>query len=535
MVSLARREWSVIAHRFMMCGSLWYNGNYWRLESEIPAMKLILVMMVVVFLPAICIAASVTVSTAAELAAAIESANAGGADTILLQDGLYTLDNMLWVSADHVTVRSVSGNRTAVIIEGQGMTGGVSHIFNVPGSYFTARDMTLRRVANHAVQIHGNAGASNATLQNLVFQDTFEQMVKISYEAGNPNRSSNGLIENCLFEYTAGIGPQYYIGGVDGHYCMNWIVRDNEFHDIQSPESDLAEHAIHFWSDSEGTLVERNLIINCDRGIGFGLGDRGHIGGIIRNNMIYHDSNDTNCDVAIGLENASGVRVYNNTIWYDSSYPNAIEYRFAGSTGVMLANNLCNRAIADRDGASGTESANIESALSSWFVQPAIGDLHLASGIGAVVDQGIDVEGLTDDFDRDSRPFGAGMDIGADEWGATAPGMLQISLLLNQSSYGSGDRFRLDWEGISESGTVTADLYILLEVLGGYWFYPSWTTALGSSSVTVSPGIPTTITVFDFTWPDIDPVGIPIRFYSAVMRTGTFELQSNVASVEATI
>lgn len=480
-------------------------------------------------------AASVTVSTAAELAAAIEDANSGGPDTILLRDGTYTLDNMLWVSADHVTVRSLSGNRNTVIIEGDGMTGGVSHIFNVPGSWFTARDMTLRRVANHAVQIHGNAGASYPVLQNLVFQDTYEQMVKISYESGNPNRSVGGLIQGCVFEYTAGIGPQYYIGGVDGHWCLDWIIRDNVFRDIQSPESSLAEHAVHFWSDSENTLVERNLIVNCDRGIGFGLGDRGHLNGIIRNNMIYHDADDTNCDVGIGLENSSNTMVYNNTVYYDSSYPNAIEYRFAGTTGVQIRNNLCNRAVAQREGASGSADHNVVNAAAAWFVNPAGGDLHLDQAAASVVDQGLAIAGLTDDFDGDARPFGAGYDIGADEWGAGPPEMAEIDLILNDSVYFSGDRFLLEWTGETGAADLTADIYILLGVAGNYWFWPSWNMNLDHSVVSVGPSDPTQLTILDFTWPETPHLNATIQFLSILFDSGTFVIRSNLATVTAEI
>lgn len=358
---------------------------------------------------------SVTVSTVSGLITAIENANNGGKKTILLENGTYTISGMLWVSASGVTVRSRSGNREAVILQGDGMTGSVSHIFNVAGNNFTAQDMTLKRVANHAIQLQINV--DGFTARNLHVLDAGEQMLKIAYDAGNMSASSdNGLVENSLFEYSAGRGPQYYIGGVDAHNAKNWIVRDNTFKNIKSPSDDIAEFAIHFWSESQNTLVERNMIINCDRGIGFGLGERGHIGGIIRNNMIYHDSSEGFADVAIGLEDARNPQVYNNTIYMANSYPNAIEYRFGSTTGVQIYNNLTNKAITARDGASGTAANNVTNAQASWFVAPASGNLHLKSSISSVVDQGRSISGLTNDFDKETRPKGSGVDIGADEF-----------------------------------------------------------------------------------------------------------------------
>jgi hypothetical protein len=362
-------------------------------------------------------AGEVIVHNAAELAEAVRQANLGGPTTILVADGTYSLEDMLWVEAAGVTVRSLSGNRQAVILEGQGMAGDVTHIFNVPGANFTVQDVTLRRVSQHAVQIHGNREAHSPRIRNVHILDTGEQMIKVSYDPDNPDlRSDNGVVENCLLEYSAGVGPQWYIGGVDAHNARNWQVRGNIFRGIRSPADDLAEPAIHFWSGSQDTLVEGNTIINCDRGIGFGLGDRGHIGGIVCNNMIYHNAAADFGDVGISLESAANAQVYNNTVFQEHDYPNAIEYRFSATSGVLIANNLTNKDIAPRDGASGTVSHNVTTAQASWFVNPAAGNLHLQSSIPAVVDQGQIIAGLTTDFDGDLRPLGPGIDIGADEY-----------------------------------------------------------------------------------------------------------------------
>jgi hypothetical protein len=357
------------------------------------------------------------VSDASELAEAIAQANDGGDKLIELNDGVYNLDSGMWVSATGVTVRSLSGNRDAVQILGQGMEGGVSHVFWAAASDFTVRDVTLGNVANHAVQVHGDLGASNFKMINCRVIDTGEQLLKVSYDPARPDlRSVGGLVEGCLFEFTAGIANQWYTGGIDAHQASGWVVRSNTFRGIRSPAEDVAEFAVHFWSDSVDTIVEKNLIINCDRGIGFGMGDRGHRGGVIRNNMIYHDSSEGFADVGIALESATDAKVYNNTIYQEHSYPNAIEYRFGSTTGCFIANNLVNRSIASRDGGQADLQANITGAQAGWFRDVAAEDLALSGPVGEVVDQGVGIEGLTEDYYGTSRPQGAGFDIGANEY-----------------------------------------------------------------------------------------------------------------------
>lgn len=386
--------------------------------------------------------AAVTAGTVAELVQAVEAANSGGDKNILVQDGTYTLDFAVVIRSDGVTVRGASGNRGAVILKGTGMEGDVSHIFLVEADNFTARDMTLRDVYYHAIQVQPYAQAPS--MINLHILDTYEQMVKVAYDGRYPDvHSDNGLVENCRFEFSAGIGPQWYIGGVDAHHAFNWVVRNNTFVNIRSPEDPdaggrVAEHAIHFWNGSRNTLVEKNTIVNCDRGIGFGLGSQGHVGGIIRNNMIYHHATQDLGDVGISLETVTDAQVYNNTIYQEHAYPNAIEYRFSATTGLLIANNLTNRAIAQRDGASAELSNNVTNAESAWFVNPTAGDLHLATPVPTVVNQGRYIEGLNDDMDGDSRPQGGGYDIGADEFSGSCPDCSGDEVVIDNATFAAG-------------------------------------------------------------------------------------------------
>lgn len=321
--------------------------------------------------------AEIIVGTVAELEAAFQRANQNGDTVIILKDGTYSLSKALWFSRNNIMLRSQSGNRDNVIVRGSGMNGSVDSVFHVAADNATIADITLGWVTYHPIQVHGEFDADTLLVHNVRIVDGGQQLIKVSNSAsGTPETADNGIVECSLFEYTAGIGPQFYIGGIDAHRAKNWIVRENIFKNIISPEEALAEHAIHFWSNSENTLVENNIILNSDRGIGFGLGtSRGHIGGIIRNNFIYH--NDTRGDVGIGLESARNVHVYNNAIYFDNDYPNAIEYRFSSTTGTDIKNNITNKAIVSRNGGTATLSLNKTNAEKNWFVDAVHGDLRL--------------------------------------------------------------------------------------------------------------------------------------------------------------
>nr|WP_321255300.1 right-handed parallel beta-helix repeat-containing protein [uncultured Pseudodesulfovibrio sp.] len=291
------------------------------------------------------------VGTLTELHQALDAANNGSHKEIILQDGKYVLQHALSIQADGVMIRSKSGNRDTVWLVGPSMDSEVGHVFHISGSDITLRDMTIGRVANHAIQIHGELNAHRPCLANLHILDCREQMIKISTNLDAPNMGCmGGIIEDCLFEYTAKIGPHFYIGGIDAHNARDWTVRNCEFRNIASPDKEAAEYAIHFWSGSRGTQVENNQIIDCDRGIGFGMGDSPHFGGVIRNNIITHGPQGRYADVGISLESASGAIVTDNQIFFQHKYPNAIEYRFPATKDVVISNTSTNRAVVSRDG-----------------------------------------------------------------------------------------------------------------------------------------------------------------------------------------
>ncbi len=203
-------------------------------------------------------------------------------------------------------------------------------------------------------------------------------------------------------------------------------MRDNLFRKLRTPagQPGIAEHAIHFWkrcpTRPQNIVVERNWVVNCDRGIGFGLGspEGGHQGGssIIRNNMVFNDGGGPHTDVGIGLEHASNVQVDNNTVVV-LKYWAPMEYRFAGSSNLVFRNNLVSGPIQRRDDAPPAARANnLERIQADWFRDFAAGDLRLTAAATPALHAGQALEEFHDNVDRRPRPRGAGWDIGAFEF-----------------------------------------------------------------------------------------------------------------------
>lgn len=368
-----------------------------------------------------------TVSTEAALQAAVDSLSSG--ETILIEPGTYQLTNTLNIrDVDDVTIRSSTGDRDDVVLRGNGMAnssyGNVPHVIAIYASDgVTIADVTLADAYFHGIQVHGEDDADNVLMHNLRVVDMGEQLVKVS-TAGAPGPYADGGVLQCsLIEFTDR-ARSWYTNGIDVLAGSDWVVRDNTFRNIRAPEGELAGPAVLFWRNSIDTVVERNLFIECDRGIALGLSEPDansrdgettydHQGGVIRNNMITRVGPG---DVGITVNHARDVVITHNTVMQFGTFPwGGIEYRF-GSTTATITNNLLDAPIWERDGGAATTAGNITTADTGWFVDAPGGDLHLASASSAPVGAAVD-SSVVDDYDGAPRPVGSGADVGADEFG----------------------------------------------------------------------------------------------------------------------
>lgn len=372
------------------------------------------------------------VASAAELQNAVERVNREGKPaTVLLADGTYVLTApLLHLDCPGLVIRGASGKREAVIVRGpdEGPDATASHIFLVSADNVVIADLTFGYCRYHGIQVQGERPHDVAGLQvsNCRLVNCNEQFIKGSSSDDDPVGATDGRIENCLFEFTSGWAYQFYTGGIDIHKGVNWVVRNNLFRNLRlrDAEGGLTEHAIHFWkrcpTQPQNLVVEQNWILNCDRGIGFGLSNAagGLQGGasVIRNNFVFNDGSGPRTDVGIGLEAADGVRVENNTVVVQG-YWAPIEYRFPTSTNLAFRNNLVNGPITRRDGAPvAILERNLERIGEGWFRDLAAGDLHLSPIATAAIDHGLTLAGFAEDIDGESRPKQRGWDIGADEF-----------------------------------------------------------------------------------------------------------------------
>jgi len=367
----------------------------------------------------------VRVKTAGALYQTVATCKPG--TTILLADGVYRLDRSVVIATDRVSLRGASGRREKVILD-RGNRGkrGATIVTVADADDVLIADLTCRNSPGHGIAVAAQYGPQRTRIYNVMFHNIWIRHVKgmhpkYPHEPVGPHRAEimkkrpvGGSIRYCLFvndrrktNRRDGFNGDY-VGGIDMMWLTDWVIADNVFVGIRGANG-VGRGAIFVWVHSENVVAERNLVVNCDRGICFGnpSGSPIHMTrGICRNNFILGGVN-----TPIEMVRTADTKVYHNTVVAASAdFRRGIHF-FQGADGGRCFNNLLHGRLYLPKAV--TAGHNVAGDLTGWFVNPAIGDLHLTGKASGAIGRARPLKAAGEDFDRQKRK--SKPDVGADE------------------------------------------------------------------------------------------------------------------------
>jgi parallel beta-helix repeat protein len=369
-------------------------------------------------------AQTINVATVAELESAF--ARAGAGTTIVLANGTYRLTAPIYTilpgtKSARITVRAATAN--GAIIE----TNGAEEAFRIVQPYWSFLNLYVKVTnnSNYGYKLEGAGANTIITGGTIEIRPGSEAGIK---GAGGMNAPwpDNARIEGMKIFMSA---PTTYglAEGIDAVAVRNWTIRANTVYGIRTSAGGVA-YGIMTKGNSQNTVIERNLVYDCFIGLSLGGGGTGaqwvrngdiayeDRNGTVRNNVVMGSS-----DVALYLYKSNGSSVYNNTFY--NSYTtcgtgcSSIDVRMSGATA-DIRNNILDKRINDRDGATHTAGSNLTLPTPShtgWFVDAANKNMRLKAGAPAI-DAGSPMTGVTTDRYNVSRPRGGAIDIGATEY-----------------------------------------------------------------------------------------------------------------------
>jgi nitrous oxidase accessory protein NosD len=326
-------------------------------------------------------------------------AEAAPGTTILLADGVYHLDELL-VTGHNLTIRGASGDREKVVLDGGGK---FTRVVRVRGAKdLTIADLTVANSRQYGIFFLGDSGIERLKVYNVKFHNCYVRGLKgtmatrsgdsgsklLSHEEARRVRPKGGEVRYCLFvndDVTPNDEPYGgdYVSGIDAMWLQDWTIADNTFVNIRGQHGG-GRGAIFVWVNSENVVAERNLIVNCDRGICFGnpSGDPVHMtGGVIRDNFIVAGAGQ-----GIEVCRTRDTSVVHNTVFSERPGHRVVQFHQLAGGGNRFLNNLLSGVAAVPDDVAA--AGNIAGAIAEWFVNARAGDLRLtpkaaAGGAGA--------------------------------------------------------------------------------------------------------------------------------------------------------
>jgi hypothetical protein len=371
--------------------------------------------------------AVVRVSSVSELFAAVQQVKPGGA--ILIADGHYLMPRYLEIRTDNVTLRGESGRRERVILDGaQSRDGELVGFRRCNG--ITLADLTVQNVRHNGVKINSETGVQRVTLYNCILHNIWQRAVKgVKVPAENRQvlRPKDCRIQYCLFyndrpkqfSDDAADTPENfggnYVGGIDVMYAKDWIISDNVFLGIQG-RTRGARGAVFLWHESEGCVVERNIIIDCDTGIALGNSHRPADVGLhclnctVRNNFVVRAPEN-----GILADYTKDCRIVHNTIHDPTNRLRRLIRVVHDNDGLLVANNLLSGPDLRNESTSRiTFQQNPAKDETAFFVDAPRGNLRLKAPPPEIIGRaGLLPDGRAD-IDRQDR--GARPDIGAHQF-----------------------------------------------------------------------------------------------------------------------
>ncbi|MBI4324378.1 MAG: right-handed parallel beta-helix repeat-containing protein [Chloroflexi bacterium] len=367
----------------------------------------------------------IRVATADELLAAVDHVGPGA--TILLADGHYKLPRIMVLDQKKdIALRSASGDPTKVILSGKGWDSQAKgddllHISRCEG--VTIADLTFTDCRSYGIKVEAENAPKDIHIYNCHFRDIGVRAIKGSAGQDPTTRAVKGSVRYCSFENTRVPPADWLFGGdyiaaIDMMALEDWTFSDNIFRNIKGRHGG-GRAAIFIWVRSRGVVVERNLIINCDRGVAFGnpgqstanlAGERlAYVtDGVIRNNFIAGGP-----DCGIELWHAERIKVCHNTIWRpEQNWSRGIRIG-TGTAHTDIVNNLVHGEIR-LDGGEAQVRQNLAGRLDGYCVDPASGNLALTAAATGAIDQGVPLPDVADDIRR--RPRSNRPDLGAWEF-----------------------------------------------------------------------------------------------------------------------
>jgi hypothetical protein len=373
----------------------------------------------------------IRVQTANQLISAAEGANEGA--TVLVADGEYKLTRTIVLTGSkNLTIRSASGNPAKVALKGNGWDepgkgGDLIHIGRCDG--VTIADLTFADARSYGIKVEAENGPKNVHIYNSRFRNIGVRAIKGSAGKDPAVWAVRGSVRFCSFENTKVPPADWlfggdYIGAIDMMALEDWTFSDNFFRNVRGRNGG-GRAAIFIWVRSRQVVVERNVILNCDRGIAFGNPGQStanlageHLiyvaDGAIRNNFISGGP-----DCGIELWHAERLKVHHNSIWRpEHNWRRGIRIG-AGVSQTEVVNNLIHGEISVEGGDAQIRN-NLTGRLDGCFVDPSVGNLALSMTATNAINKAIPLTDVSEDIRgraRSTQP-----DLGAWEFEQSPPG-----------------------------------------------------------------------------------------------------------------